>query len=71
MRWSIGRKIASAFGLVVTLLLVVGAVSRDSAAKLIDSSEWVQHTHQVLTGPYIRSKIGAWQSMPRESSHGS
>jgi CHASE3 domain sensor protein len=49
MRWSIGRKIASAFGLAVALLLVVGAVSRDSTAKLIDSSDWVQHTHQVLT----------------------
>src|ERR1700722_17001729 len=50
MKWSIGRKIASAFGLALTLLLVVGAVSHDSTAKLIDSAQWVQHTHQVLTG---------------------
>jgi CHASE3 domain sensor protein len=50
MRWSIGRKIASAFGVALAMLLVVGAVSHDSTAKLVNSAEWVRHTHQVLTG---------------------
>jgi methyl-accepting chemotaxis protein len=50
MKWSIGNKIASAFGLALAALLAVGVVSHDSTAKLIDSSEWVTHSHQVVTG---------------------
>jgi methyl-accepting chemotaxis protein len=50
MKWSIGRKIASAFGVALAMLLVVGVVSHDSTAKLIDSAEWVRHSHQVVTG---------------------
>ncbi len=48
MKWSIGSKIASAFGLALAVLVVVGVVSRDSTNKLIVSAEWVRHTHQVL-----------------------
>jgi methyl-accepting chemotaxis protein len=50
MRWSIGRKIAGAFGAALAMLVVVGAMSHDSTTKLVDSAEWVRHTHQVLTG---------------------
>jgi methyl-accepting chemotaxis protein len=50
MKWSIGNKIASGFGLALAVLLVVGAVSFSSTAKLIDSAEWVGHTHEVLNG---------------------
>ena len=50
MKWSIGNKIASGFGLALAVLLVVGAVSYDSTTKLSSSAEWVRHTHQVLTG---------------------
>jgi CHASE3 domain sensor protein len=50
MRWSIGRKIAGGFGIALAMLLVVGAVSHDSTTKLIDSAEWVRHSHQVVTG---------------------
>jgi methyl-accepting chemotaxis protein len=50
MKWSIGNKIASGFGLGLVVLLVVGAVSYDSTTKLSSSAEWVQHTHEVLTG---------------------
>ncbi len=50
MKWSIGSKIASAFGLALAVLVVVGVVSRDSTNKLIISAEWVRHTHQVLAG---------------------
>jgi methyl-accepting chemotaxis protein len=50
MKWSIGNKIASGFGLALAVLLVVGTVSYNSTAKLIDSAEWVGHTHEVLNG---------------------
>ncbi len=48
MKWSIGSKIGSGFGLALVALMVVGAVSYNSTAKLIDSAEWVGHTHEVL-----------------------
>lgn len=48
MRWSIGKKIGSGFGLALVALIVVGGVSYDSTSKLIDSAEWVRHTHEVL-----------------------
>ena len=50
MKWSIGNKIASGFGLALAVLLVVGAVSYDSTTKLGSSADWVRHTHEVLTG---------------------
>jgi methyl-accepting chemotaxis protein len=50
MKWSIGNKIASGFGLALAVLLVVGAVSYYSTTKLSSSAEWVRHTHEVLTG---------------------
>ncbi len=50
MRWSIGSKIGSGFGLALVALMVVGAVSYNSTAKLIDSAKWVGHTHEVLNG---------------------
>jgi len=50
MKWSIGGKIGSGFGLALVGLVIVGAVSYDSTAKLIDSAEWVRHTHEVLNG---------------------
>lgn len=50
MKWSIGSKIGSGFGLALAALMVVGAVSYNSTAKLIESAEWVGHTHEVLNG---------------------
>jgi hypothetical protein len=41
MRWSIGKKIGSGFGLALVALTIVGGVSYDSTSKLIDSAEWV------------------------------
>jgi methyl-accepting chemotaxis protein len=49
MKWSIGNKIASGFGLALAVLLVVGAASYDSTTKLSSSADWVRHTHLVLT----------------------
>src|SRR5437870_3043538 len=50
MRWSIGRKIGGTFALALFALVAVGAVSYVSTTKLIDSADWVAHTHQVLNG---------------------
>jgi methyl-accepting chemotaxis protein len=50
MSWSIGKKIGSGFGLALIALTIVGAVSYDSTSKLIDSAEWVRHTHEVRNG---------------------
>ena len=50
MRWSIGKKIGSGFGFALLALIVVGAISYDSTSKLIDSAEWVRHTHEVING---------------------
>jgi methyl-accepting chemotaxis protein len=50
MRWSIGKKIGSSFGIALIALALVGAVSYDSTTKLIESAEWVRHTHEVLDG---------------------
>jgi methyl-accepting chemotaxis protein len=48
MVWSIGKKLTTAFGVVLVTFLVVGAVSYDSTVKLVDSEVWVEHTHEVL-----------------------
>ncbi len=50
MRWSIGKKIGSGFGLALAVLMIVGVVSYNSTTKLIDSADWVRHTHEVLNG---------------------
>ncbi len=50
MKWSIGKKIGSGFALALVALTIVGAVSYDSTSKLIDSAEWVRHTHEVRSG---------------------
>ncbi len=50
MRWSIGSKIGSGFGLALVVLLVVGAVSYDSTRKFNSSAGWVRHTYDVLSG---------------------
>jgi methyl-accepting chemotaxis protein len=48
MVWSIGKKLAAAFGVVLAMFLVVGAVSYDSTVKLVQSEAWVERTHEVL-----------------------
>ena len=50
MRWSIGKKIGSGFGLALIALTTFGAVSYDGTSKLIDSAAWKWHTREVLGG---------------------
>ncbi len=48
MKWNVGMKIATGFGLALAILVAIGTVSYLSIAKLTDTADWVAHTHQVL-----------------------
>jgi methyl-accepting chemotaxis protein len=48
MTSSIGTKIGSGFGLVLVILIAIGAVSYSSTAKFMYSADWVAHTYDVL-----------------------
>jgi methyl-accepting chemotaxis protein len=46
--WTFGRKIAMGFALSFVLLIVIGAVSYTGINKLLRTSHWVTHSHEVL-----------------------
>lgn len=48
MKWTVGTKIGSGFGVVLVILAVVGATSYQSTVKLTEASDWVTHTYKVL-----------------------
>jgi methyl-accepting chemotaxis protein len=48
MKWTVGTKIGSGFGLALLILMVIGVVSYRNTAKLTDTAGWVDHTHLVL-----------------------
>jgi len=48
MKWNVGMKIGTGFALALAILIVIGAVAYRGIAKLTDTSDWVDHTHQVL-----------------------
>jgi diguanylate cyclase (GGDEF)-like protein/PAS domain S-box-containing protein len=48
MRWSVEKKIAAGFALLLTILLAVGFISYRSTRKLIRDSNLVAHSHEVL-----------------------
>jgi methyl-accepting chemotaxis protein len=48
MRWTVGMKIGSGFGLIAAILLIIGTASYRSINKLVDTADWVTHTHKVL-----------------------
>lgn len=48
MKWTVGMRIGSGFGLVSAILLIVGIASYRSINKLVDTADWVTHTHKVL-----------------------
>lgn len=49
MQWTVGKKIATGFGLSLALFVIVGAVSLRSTHRLIDAAELRAHTHQVIS----------------------
>jgi methyl-accepting chemotaxis protein len=48
MKWNVGMKIGTGFGLALAILVAIGAVAYSSIAKLTDTADWVDHTHQAL-----------------------
>jgi methyl-accepting chemotaxis protein len=46
--WTFGRKIAAGFALSLVLLIAIGGVSYFSITKLMRTSQWITHTHEVL-----------------------
>src|SRR5580704_15281457 len=48
MKWTVGMKIGSGFGLIAAILLIIGTASYRSISKLVDTADWVTHTHKVL-----------------------
>jgi methyl-accepting chemotaxis protein len=48
MKWNVGTKIATGFGLALAIFVAVGAVSYRGTVQLIETSNLRQHTYQVL-----------------------
>jgi methyl-accepting chemotaxis protein len=48
MNWTIKKKLFSAFGLALVIMLAIGAVSYRSTGKLVQTAGWVSHTYAVL-----------------------
>ena len=48
MKWSIGKKLAAGFGVALSMLLSIGAISFVCLMVLVNNAWWVTHTHQVL-----------------------
>lgn len=48
MKWNVGTKIATGFGLALTIFVVVGAVSYRGTIHLIEASSWRGHSYRVL-----------------------
>lgn len=48
MKWSVGTKIATGFAVALLIFVTVGVVSYRATTRLIEASEWRDHTHDVL-----------------------
>jgi methyl-accepting chemotaxis protein len=48
MRWSIGNKIGGGFAVAVAALMIIGAISYGTTVKLVQSLDWLTHSHRVL-----------------------
>jgi len=48
MKWNVGTKIGVGFGLVLAILVIVGAIAYRSTATLVEASDARRHTYEVL-----------------------
>ena len=48
IKWNVGMKIGTGFGLALAVLVAIGSVSYRNTAKMSDAAQWVTHTHTVL-----------------------
>ena len=49
MEWSIHRKTAAGLAVIALILAVAAGLTYRSSRAFIQASEWVSHTHEVLT----------------------
>jgi methyl-accepting chemotaxis protein len=47
--WTFGRRLAAGFGVACAVLLLVAGLTYRNTASLIDTEDWVNHTHEVRT----------------------
>jgi len=48
MKWNVGTKIATGFGLALVIFVIVGVVSYRGTTRLIEAYDWRKHTYAVL-----------------------
>ena len=48
LKWNVGMKIGTGFGLALAILVAIGAVSYRSTTELIVATDWRKHTQEVL-----------------------
>jgi methyl-accepting chemotaxis protein len=48
MNWNVGTKMAAGFGMTLVIFVIVGVVSYQSAARLVETSEWTHHTYEAV-----------------------
>ena len=48
MKWNVGTKIATGFGVALAIFVAVGTVSYRGTVQLIEASGWREHSYQVL-----------------------
>lgn len=48
MKWTVGKKIGTGFGVALVILTAIGAVSYTSTNRLTETAKWVAHTHEVI-----------------------
>jgi len=46
-RWTFGRRLAAGFGVACVVLLLIAGITYRNTASLIDTEDWVSHTHEV------------------------
>ena len=48
MKWNVGTKIGTGIGITLVIFFLVGAASYQKTIRLIDTSNWREHSYQVL-----------------------
>jgi methyl-accepting chemotaxis protein len=48
IKWNVGMKIGTGFGLALAILVIIGAVAYQGMGKLTDTANLVDHSHQVM-----------------------
>lgn len=46
-RWTFGRRLAAGFGVACAVLLLIAGITYRNTANLIETEDWVTHTHEV------------------------